>query len=71
MYKRIKSWPNNKDSAEAKATKKMAVSKAFFQYLATTGPFKDFHNERASFEASRVTFQVGQQISDFTLILYD
>ena len=71
MYKQIKSRPNNKDSAKAKLTKEMAVSKAFFQYLTTTGPFKDFHNEWASFEASRVTFWVSQQISDFTLILYD
>jgi hypothetical protein len=56
MYKCIRNRPDNKDTLEERTAKEGAVSAAFFQYLATTGPFKDFDEERTSFEASMVRF---------------
>jgi len=36
--------------------KEGAVSATFFQYISTTGPFKDFNNKQAVFQASMVCF---------------
>jgi hypothetical protein len=50
MYRRMQSRPDNVDTLEVRATKERAVSAAFMQYLASTGPFAGWKEEQAEFE---------------------
>ncbi|KAJ6596559.1 ribonuclease H-like domain-containing protein [Mycena sp. CBHHK59/15] len=43
LYRRMKSRPDNADTAEQKKNKESQVSKAFMQYLSGTGDFVDFN----------------------------
>lgn len=50
MYRHMKTCPSNGDLPDVRIVKKRALSKAFLQYLAGTGPFSDWKDERESFE---------------------
>ncbi|KAF5343814.1 hypothetical protein D9758_016207 [Tetrapyrgos nigripes] len=52
LYRRINLRPDNTDTAEDRKIKEKSVSSAMFQYLATTGPFKDFQSAREDFEGT-------------------
>lgn len=50
MYRRMKTRPSNSDLPQERATKERALSRSFMQYLAGTGPFSDWKDQRAGFE---------------------
>jgi hypothetical protein len=51
----MKARPNNLDTIEQRNVKEREVSAAFFKYLAGTGPFKDFNDERETYVATMVS----------------
>lgn len=54
LYKRVRNRPDNLDTPAQRAEKEKAVSTAFFQYLATTGAFKEFAANKDTFKESMV-----------------
>jgi hypothetical protein len=52
----MKDRPDNMDTPSQRRTKEQAVSAAFLQYLAGTGPFRDFRNEQEAYEKTMVQF---------------
>jgi hypothetical protein len=58
----MKARPSNVDSPEQHVAKERALSKGFMQYLAGTGPFCDWRNERDSFEDIMVSSELFRNI---------
>ena len=54
MYKCIKGRPDNLDTALERKEKEQKVAAAFFKYMASTGPFEDFMNEREQYVETMV-----------------
>jgi hypothetical protein len=50
MYRRMKARPSNHDNIQERTTKERALSKSFMQYLAGTGSFADWRDQRNGFE---------------------
>ena len=55
MYRRMQGRPDNADTLEVRTAKECAVSAAFMQYLASTGPFAGWKEEQAEFEILMVS----------------
>lgn len=58
MYRQMKSRPDNNDTLDVRTSKDQAVSTAFIQYLASTGPFMGWKEEQAEFEILMVSCHV-------------
>lgn len=52
----MNSRPGNSDAADVKSLKERAVSTAFLQYLAGTGKFSSWKNDRDEYKVSMVRF---------------
>ncbi|KZP06281.1 hypothetical protein FIBSPDRAFT_902909 [Athelia psychrophila] len=50
LYRRIIDHPSNTDLPTERQAKECAISAAFFQYLASTGPFKAWKDQQESYE---------------------
>ncbi|KZP22392.1 hypothetical protein FIBSPDRAFT_690520, partial [Athelia psychrophila] len=50
LYRRMMDRPSNTDLPSKRQAKERAVSAAFFQYLASTGPFDAWKEQQASYE---------------------
>jgi hypothetical protein len=59
--------PDNLDTPAERAEKEKAVSKALFQYLATTGEFKEFASKKDTFKMSLVCSSFPFQFSVLNL----
>ena len=70
MYQRIKDHPSNKDSPTEQIEKEHAVSMAFLQYLALTGMFAAWKEEREEYEIlmvrSGLDLGLSQSLMKFT-----
>jgi hypothetical protein len=70
LYKCVTNRPDNLDTPEERAENEKAVSKAFSQYLATTGTFKEFAAKKDTFKASLVCSSFLFQFSVLNLTAY-
>jgi hypothetical protein len=58
MYRRMMNHPSNTDPDPLRLKKECAISAAFFQYLASTGPFKSWKEQQDTYEEFMVSFEL-------------
>jgi hypothetical protein len=58
MYQRMMNRPSKTDPDPLRLKKERAISAAFFQYLASTGPFKSWKERQDNYEEFMVSFEL-------------